>query len=95
LQNLVQKHSDPLVKLGAEGNEERLARGSANWPRVASAWKQSRAEAVWEEEGKQGGPSTVHAWPDKDQPGIGSGDDWRSPRRDQVSGAGLGDWRVR
>jgi hypothetical protein len=59
LQNLVDKHYEPLVKLRAEGVKERVDRAPANRWQVAVAQKQSRAERVrWrgsEMEWKEGG----------------------------------------
>jgi hypothetical protein len=64
LQNLVDKHCEPLVKLRAEGVKERVDRAPANRWQVAVAQKQSRAEqsgcdgeeAKWS--GKRGGKSS-------------------------------------
>jgi hypothetical protein len=58
LKILVPKHHEPLMKLRAEGIKERVARTPAKRWRVAVAQKQSRAEVVWEEEGK--GEETLH-----------------------------------
>jgi hypothetical protein len=50
LQNLVEKHREPLAKLKAEGIKERVARAPANRWQVGSAQKQSRVGCDGEEQ---------------------------------------------